>query len=189
MAPPLSKVAGIFMAQSRSQVKMPAPPMDVSSTMNFFLSLSPTSSVAAAACPIAYGSCCVSIKYLRNSAVKISPRMTPPSVTTSRAVILISASGWSIQIPGIVNASPPATIAPADMAVWVTLISCRFVFPSAFRENMDTRTTNMIGHGRELSFSAMNMELMVRITLPIAPITRPLAVSCFSVISIVSLCN
>ena len=40
----------------------------------------------------------------------------------------------------------------------------------------------MIGHGSELSFKAINIELIVRITLPTAPITSPRAVSCLSFI-------
>jgi len=84
----------------------------------------------------------------------------------------------SIQMPGIVKARPPETIAPADIAVWVTLISLRLVFPMSFRENIDARATNTIGHGRELSLSAINIELMVMITDPMTPITRLLTVSC-----------
>ena len=78
----------------------------------------------------------------------------------------------------MVKASPPATMAPADIAVCVTLISCRFVLPHSLSRNMDISTTNIIGHGTELSFRATNMELMVRITLPTDPMIRPLIVSC-----------
>ena len=55
---------------------------------------------------------------------------------------------------------------------------------------MDISTTNMIGHGSELSFRAINMELIVRMILPMAPIIIPLTVSCLSVILIlISFCN
>ena len=87
-------------------------------------------------------------------------------------------SGISIHMPGIVNARPPDTMAPADIAVCVTLISFRLVFPMSLRENIDARATNTIGHGRELSLNAMNIELMVMITDPMTPITRLLTVSC-----------
>ncbi len=89
-----------------------------------------------------------------------------------------SASGLSIKIPGNVNAKPPAVIAPADIAVWVTLISLIFVRPNSFKKNMDTRATKIIGHGRAPNFSATYMELMVRTTAPAAPISMPLTVSC-----------
>ena len=49
---------------------------------------------------------------------------------------------------------------------------------------MDTSTTNIIGHGRELDFKAINMELIVRMMLPIEPMISPLIVSCFSFIVI-----
>ena len=124
----------------------------------------------------------LTIKYFLNNAVKIRPKTTPPKVTTIKSVRLTSACGLSIQIPGIVKARPPATIAPADIAVCVTLISCKFVFPNSFRRNIETNTTNIIGHGKELNFNAINIELIVRIILPTEPIRRPLIVSCLSVI-------
>ncbi|MPN33055.1 hypothetical protein SDC9_180538 [bioreactor metagenome] len=110
--------------------------------------------------------------------MKINPNITPPTVIRIRVKGFISASGFSIQIPGNVKAKPPATIAPADIAVWVTFISLIFVFPHAFNANMETSATNIIGHGKELSFKATNIELMVRIIAPALPIINPLAVSC-----------
>ena len=92
--------------------------------------------------------------------------------------LLIFSSGIIIQIPGMVKASPPETMAPADMAVCVTLISFRLVFPMSFRENIEARATKMIGHGKELSLKAIYIELMVMITDPMTPRTRLLTVSC-----------
>lgn len=43
---------------------------------------------------------------------------------------------------------------------------------------MDISTTNMMGHGTELSLRAMNIELMVSTALPREPIISPLTVNC-----------
>ena len=100
-----------------------------------------------------------------------------PTVTIIMWRILTSASGFRMKIPGIVNASPPATIEPADIAVCVTLISFGFVFPRIFSPNMDTSTTNMIGHGSDEAFSATNIDEQVRMIAPMTPIMRPRAVN------------
>ena len=118
------------------------------------------------------------MKYLRIKAVNIKPKAVPPSAITRSCTREISAFGLRINIPGMVKATPPATIAPADIAVCVTFISLRFVLPRALRQTIENKATNIIGHGSELSFSAINIELQVIITEPIAPITIPLTVSC-----------
>ena len=110
-------VLAIFIFQSLSHVNIPAAIIDTNSSKTFLLPLSLTLRVSAAACPIAKGNSFVTIKYFLNKAVKINPRITPPKVTVNKAPRLTSVSGLSIHMPGIVNASPPATIAPADMAV------------------------------------------------------------------------
>ena len=119
----LMRVEDITIFQSLRYVKIPAAAMDANKRITFFEPLSLTCNVSAAACPMAYGNSFVSMKYFRKRAVKISPRATPPSVTASSWGRLTCAPGSSIQMPGMVNAIPPATIAPADMAVCVTLIS------------------------------------------------------------------
>ena len=121
------------------------------------------------------------------SAVNIRPKVTPANVIITSITGFTFASGSSIQIPGTVKASPPATIAPADMAVCVTLISFRLVLPHALRANIETSATNIIGQGNELNFSAMNMELIVIITAPAPPIIIPLTVSCLSLIIVLLL--
>jgi hypothetical protein len=39
--------------------------------------------------------------------------------------------------------------------------------PNAFKANIESSATNMMGHGRELIFKATNMELIVSIMAPI----------------------
>ena len=146
--------------------------------MDFFPPSSPTIRVSAAAWPMGYGSSFVTTKYLRMSAVKINPNSTPPNTTIINFTRFTSASGFNIKIPGNVNANPPAVMAPADIAVCVTLISLMFVFPNSFRKNMETKATKIMGHGNAPSFRATYIELMVKTTAPIAPIIIPLTVSC-----------
>ncbi len=119
--------------------------------------------------------------------VEIRPTSTPPSTTASSVIALMSASGLSMYSPGMVKATPPATIAPADMAVCVTLISLMFVLPSALRENMDTSATKMIGQGKAPSLSATYMELVVRMTAPRLPMIIPRIVSCCPIETAVAL--
>ena len=47
----------------------------------------------------------------------------------------------------MVKASPPATMAPADMTVCVTFASFRFVCPRAFRKNREMMAAKMMGQG------------------------------------------
>ena len=104
--------------------------------------------------------------------------MVPPTVTIMTFATLNSALLLRIKMPGMVNARPPATMDPADMQVWATLISLTLVLPSAFRANMDTSATNMMGHGREDAFSATNMDEHVRMTEPMMPMTMARTVNC-----------
>ena len=119
-----------------------------------------------------------SMKWRRRSAVKISPSTVPPSVTTSICHMSTSALLLRMNMPGTVKASPPATIEPADIAVWVTFISLTLVPPSALSEKTDTSVTKSIGHGRAEALSATNMDEQVSITAPSAPISIPRRVSC-----------
>ena len=48
----------------------------------------------------------------------------------------------------MVNARPPATMAPADMMVWVTLASLRLALPMSFRKNSEMTAAKIIGQGR-----------------------------------------
>ena len=178
------KTAGILPSQSLTNVNTAAAPILIKSIPAFLPPLSPTCRVCAAATPMGYviSASLSTTKYFLISAVNIRPRVTPANVIITNITGFTFASGSSIQIPGTVNASPPATIAPADMAVCVTLISFRLVLPHALRANIETSATNIIGQGNELNFSAMNMELIVIITAPAPPIIIPLTVSCLSLI-------
>ncbi len=90
------------------------------------------------------------MKCRRSSAVATMPSATPPSAMASSCPSEMSSAMPSIQAPGMVNARPPATMAPADMTVWVTLASLSVLRPrlTAFRKNSDTMAANTMGHGR-----------------------------------------
>ena len=102
----------------------------------------------------------------------------PPTVTSMTLRMLNSASLFKMKMPGMVNARPPATMAPADIQVWATLISLTLVLPMAFRANMDARATNMMGQGRDDAFRATNMEEHVKMMEPTTPIIIARAVNC-----------
>ena len=82
------------------------------------------------------------------STVNTRPRMVPESVTAKRAGRFAVASGSSIQMAGMVKATPPATRPPVDMAVWVTVISPALVLPRARRMTIERMATKMVGQGR-----------------------------------------
>ena len=114
-----------------------------------------------------------STKCLRSRDVKIRPRTVPVMVHTA-----ISALLSRMNRPGMVKARPPATMEPADMAVWVTLISLTLVLPMSFSRHMESSVTNMMGQGREEAFRATNMEEAVRMMEPMTPITIARTVNC-----------
>ena len=89
-----------------------------------------------------------------------------------------SAFGLMIQSPGMVNASPPATMAPALMSVCVTLISCRVLFFARPRTDIESTVTKTVGHGRAPILSATYIELTVMISRPSIPVRAPRSVSC-----------
>src|SRR5665648_813299 len=74
----------------------------------------------------------------------------------------------AIHKPGMVNARPPATIAPEDMPVWVTLISLSVVLPNNFNTAIERTATKMVGQGSALIRNAIYIELM---PIRIAPTT------------------
>ena len=110
--------------------------------------------------------------------MKIRPRTVPVMVQTPISRTPIWALLSRMKRPGMVKARPPATMEPADMAVWVTLISLTLVLPMTFRRHMESRVTNMMGQGREEAFSATNMEEAVRMMEPMVPITMARTVNC-----------
>jgi hypothetical protein len=58
-----------------------------------------------------------------------------------------SCSVPSIQMAGIVKATPPATMEPADMMIWVTLASFRLCLPSSLRATRAVMEVNTDGQG------------------------------------------
>jgi hypothetical protein len=88
-------------------------------------------------------------------AVATKPRPVPASATASICAKPTSSAYPSIQAPGMVKASPPATMAPADMMVWVTLASLRLALPRSLRKKSETIAANTIGHGSAPSLSAV----------------------------------
>ena len=74
--------------------------------------------------------------------------MVPASATINMSSQLIWSAYPSIQAPGMVNARPPATMAPADMMVWVTLASLRLALPMSLRKNSEMTAAKTIGQGR-----------------------------------------
>ena len=169
---------GILPSPSLMAVNSAVTPSVVKRIFAFRPPSSPASRVSEAAIPIGKGNFLSSIKYFLTRAVKITPRIVPARVTINRVVKLTSACLSSIQIPGMVNASPPATMDPADIAVCVTLISFKFVFFIAFNIAMDITATKIVGHGRAPIRRATYMELVVIITAPMAPTIILRTVSC-----------
>ena len=66
----------------------------------------------------------------------------------------------------MVKAKPPATIAPDDMPVWVTLISFNVVLPNNFNTAMESTATKIVGQGKALMRRAMYIELIPISTAP-----------------------
>ena len=132
---------------SRSAVNRPASPMAPNSFLPVEPPESPATSVCAAAWPMGYSSSASSMKCRRSRAVHTRPSTTPASATASIWNQSISVACPSIQAPGMVKASPPATMAPADMTVCVTFASLRFVCPRAFRKNREMMAAKMMGQG------------------------------------------
>ena len=134
--------------------------------------------VSEAAMPMGNGKASFSTKCFRTNAENTTPSRAPDKLTAASAVNETSASGSSIQIPGNVKAIPPAIIAPADIAVCVTLISFKFVLPMSFRILMERIATKIVGQGSAPMRSATYMELVVMTTEPRAPMITPLSVNC-----------
>ena len=142
-----NSMAGITPNQSRSAQNTPARPIDPKSFLPVWPPASPAMSVCAAASPMGNSSAASSMKCLRIAAVHTSPRVTPASATMSICHQSTTGALLMIQIPGMVNARPPATIAPADMMVCVTFASLRLVLPSALRKNKEMIAAKMMGQG------------------------------------------
>jgi len=92
-----------------------------------------------------------------------------------------TASGLSIHKPGIVKASPPATIAPLLMIVWVTFISCREELRAFFNAAIERTVTKIVGHGRAPILRATYIEDAVMTSNPKIPMMIARAVRCRSI--------
>ena len=117
-----------------------------------------------------------------------SPHATRPSSTPASAMRIICVSETSpapsIQMPGMVKARPPATIAPADIMVWVTFASFSERDFSARRKNSEMRAAKTIGQGRAPIFRAVYRDAAVITTQPMHPMMMLRRVSCPLVLSI-----
>ena len=145
--------------------------------------LLPAYSVSAAAWPMGNSSSSSSMKRRRSS-----PHATRPSNTPASAMRIICVSETSpapsIQMPGMVKAKPPATMAPADMMVWVTFASFSERDFSARRKNSEIRAAKTIGQGRAPIFRAVYRDAAVITTQPMHPMMMLRRVSCPLVLSI-----
>ena len=85
--------------------------------------------------------------------------ITTPAMATANISPHETSPAPSIQMPGMVNASPPATMAPADMMVCVTFASLRVAVPRlrsiALRKKREMMAAKIIGQGRAPIFSAV----------------------------------
>ena len=108
---------------------------------------------------------------LRNMMVKSVPSTAPVIEMASMEMIGRSALLSVIHNPGRVNASPPATIAPALISVCVQFISSSvapFAFPSTAIESTVTKT---VGHGKApilRATYALDAVIMIRPSIPTA---------------------
>ena len=105
--------------------------------------------VSAAAVPMGYSRSDSSTKRRRMSAVATSPSSVPARATPSISPRLVPPSSPSIQMPGMVNARPPATMEPADMMIWVMFASFRLRWPKARSSTSAVMEVKMVGHGSE----------------------------------------
>lgn len=112
------------------------------------------------------------MKLSLKSEVKIVPSIAPVTDRIMILTVLISACGDSIQSPGSVKASPPATIAPELIRVWVVFISSIVEFLAFFKAIMLRTVTKTVGHGRAPILSATYIDEEVIITNPRIPINR-----------------
>lgn len=101
-----------------------------------------------------------------------TPRTAPEMVTAIRGSSWTGASGFRIQIPGMVKASPPATMAPELMTVCVTLISRKVASPQMRSTDMLSTAAKRVGQGSAPMRRATYMELEVMITDPRSPMIR-----------------
>ena len=111
--------------------------------------------VSAAAVPMGYSRSDSSTKRRRMAAVHTSPSSVPASATKSISTQLTSSASPSIQMPGMVKASPPATMEPADITIWVTFASLRLRRPKARSRNSATMEVKIVGHGSAPSLRAV----------------------------------
>ena len=140
-------MAGIAPRPSRSTHQMPARPMEPKSWLPVLPPASVARKVWAAALPVGNSSAASTIKCSRMSAVHTRPSAVPASATANISTQPMPSPMPSIQAPGMVKARPPATIAPADMMVWVTLASLRLALPSSLRKKSEMTAAKMIGQG------------------------------------------
>ena len=133
--------------------------------------------VSAAAMPSGNLKRASSIRYLRIIPVNKTPNIAPLMVIHITWQGEMFSPRLLIQTPGIVNARPPATSPPADMAVCATFTSFIDASPISLRMANEVNATKTVGHGKAPIFNAMYVELSPTTIEPIAPTISALTVS------------
>ena len=150
-----ASMVGTTPRASRSTLYAPASPMDQNSLAPVLPPASVARSVSAAAVPVGNSSSSSTMKWRCMSAVHTRPSTVPHSATKNICTQPIWLASPSIHAPGSVNARPPATMAPADMMVWVTLASFRLALPRSLRKKSEMTAANTMGQGNAPSLSAV----------------------------------
>ena len=146
---------GIMPSTSRRIAQSPANAIDPKSLRPVDPPAVLASKVSAAAVPMGYSKSESSTNRLRMSAVHTRPNSVPASATASISCQDTSSAKPRIQIPGMVNARPPATMEPADMMTCVIFASLRLVWPSARKSTRAVIDVKMVGHGNAPILSAV----------------------------------
>ena len=171
-------MVGTMPSTSRATHQAPARPIEPNSARPVAPPARLACSVLAAAVPMGYSRSDSSTKRRRMRAVHTRPSSVPASAAASSSAGLTSSASPSIQIPGTVNAMPPATMDPADMMTWVIFASLRLVRPSARSSTRAVMEVKMVGHGRAPILRAVYMDEAVMMTQPTQPMTIPAQLSC-----------
>ena len=136
------------------------------------------SRVCAAAVPMGYSRSDSSTKRRRIRAVHTRPKSVPASATAKSCGRPTCSSSPSIQMPGMVKASPPATMEPADIMTWVIFASLRLFLPSARSTTRAVIEVKMVGQGSAPILRAVYTDDAVMMTQPTHPTTMPAGLSC-----------
>ena len=85
-----------------------------------------------------------------------APSMLPVNIVKKRSILSISFKfPPSSRYPGKVNATPPATIEPALIIVWVTVISFMLFLLKSLSKDIEINVTIMVGQGNAPNFSTI----------------------------------